>query len=156
LAELAVAEVVLQRETHRAERQCLPRDLLFGEQPHLQTLDSGREFEIQQFGPEQQVYLADVGQVVQVYSSPMRTRALASSSVSRAAASAVVSPFSMNPAGSVHKPWRGSMARRQSSTCPAIPGGRRRSAWILVVDFAAGGADMAVAVVIGWLAQLDR
>ena len=47
------------------------------------------------------------------------TRAFASSSVSRTAASAVVSPFSMNPAGSVHNPDLGSMARRHSSTLPS-------------------------------------
>lgn len=48
-----------------------------------------------------------------------RTQASASSQVSRAAPSAALSPSSMNPAGTVHCPRQGSMARRHSSTRPA-------------------------------------
>ena len=44
------------------------------------------------------------GRLMIVYSSPTLTRALASSKVSRAAPAISVSPFSRNPAGSVHKP----------------------------------------------------
>ena len=56
------------------------------------------------------------GRLMSVYRSPMATRALASSSVSRTAPAGTDSPFSRKPAGSVHRPYRGSIARRHSST----------------------------------------
>ena len=51
--------------------------------------------------------------------SASEVRASSSSQVSRAAPSAALSPSSMNPAGTVHCPRQGSMARRHSSTRPA-------------------------------------
>ena len=49
------------------------------------------------------------------WGSPISTRAFASSRVSRSAPWTSDSAFSMKPPGNVHKPSRGSMARRQSN-----------------------------------------
>ena len=56
------------------------------------------------------------GRLITVYSAPISTVAPASSAVSRSAPVSSVSPFSRNPAGSVHSPSRGSIARLHSST----------------------------------------
>ena len=55
------------------------------------------------------------------YGPKISTRALASSHVSRAAPSAADSPSSRYPAGRVHEPFRGSIARLHRSTLGALP-----------------------------------
>ena len=62
------------------------------------------------------------GRLITVYSAPISTLARASSAVSRSAPASIVSPFSRNPAGSVHRPRRGSIARLHSSTRPSDSG----------------------------------
>jgi hypothetical protein len=61
----AVGEEQLQRGADGGESQVVPRDLVFGEQAHVQAFDAGREIEVEQLGQIEQVDLVHVGHVQQ-------------------------------------------------------------------------------------------
>ena len=77
----------------------------------------GVEVGVEHPGAVEEVHLADAHHVEhreQALQLDVRAGLLDRSRAARPAA--VVSPSSMKPAGSVQKPWRGSMLRRHSST----------------------------------------
>src|SRR3972149_5871830 len=97
------------------------------------------------------------GTLYSVYSSPMVTCALASSSVSRAAASAVVSSFSMKPGGRCPRAGGGFEGAAQQQVLPLpLRDGADDQFGILVMHFAAGNAHMTHAVVVRRGTKFDR
>src|SRR3972149_5159937 len=64
-AAAAVAVIVRERVAHGGERELVPRHFVLGVQPRLESLGAGVKVEIEQPRAEQDVYLADVRDVVE-------------------------------------------------------------------------------------------
>ena len=122
---LPVEEIVAQRPRDRAEGERLPRNVGLGEQRHLEALGPGAKSRSASCARNITYTWLICGRLM-TCRGPRWPRARASSSVSRTAPADTDSPFSRKPAGSVHRPYRGSIARRHSSTRSSHSGGSRR------------------------------
>jgi len=64
LALFTFGKEMFQAETYRAEGDFIPGDFGFAKEPDFQAFDAGTEIEVEQPGAEQQVYLIDIGQAI--------------------------------------------------------------------------------------------
>jgi hypothetical protein len=96
------------------------------EQARLDGLGAGGRSACRAAGAVEEVHLAGAHHVQHREQRPAVRCAHRLPRRSRAAPSAVLSPSSRKPAGSVHRPWRGSMLRRHSSTGRPTPAPCRR------------------------------